>query len=133
MAKTTVYVDHLRGVPLFESLSKKELQRVAQAGTQISEPAGTVLMEEGRRGRSALVVLEGKVTVSRNGRKVADVGAGSALGELSLLDDQPRSASAVCSTDCMLLEIPGGQFRAMLDEVPSIRVKLLATLAARVR
>lgn len=133
MAKRSVYVDHLRGNSLFAELTRKELERVASAGTEIDLRAGTTVMAEGQPGRSAMVVLSGSMVVRRNGRKLRDVQEGEIIGEMSLLDDLPRSATVECSTDCSVLEIIGGQFRAVVDDVPAIRNKLLATLATRVR
>lgn len=133
MARNSVYVDHLRGISLFEGLSVKQLQQVAGAGSQVSLKAGTVVMKEGHLGHTALLVLSGTMVVRRNGRKVRDVGAGDVLGEMALVDDQPRSATVECVTDCEVFEIIGGQFRAVLDSVPAIRNHLLAVLAGRLR
>jgi CRP-like cAMP-binding protein len=133
MARNHVYVDHLRGIPLFTGLTKKELERVAMAGTDVELHAGTVVMKEGQPGRTALVIIKGTLVAKRNGRKVRDLGPGEIVGELALIDDQPRSATVEAVTDAEVLEITGGQFRLVLDEVPAIRLKLLATLASRVR
>ncbi|HUC34039.1 MAG TPA: cyclic nucleotide-binding domain-containing protein [Ilumatobacteraceae bacterium] len=133
MARNHVYVEHLRGVALFSGLTKKELERVAMAGSEVELHAGNVVMQEGQPGRTALVILKGTLVARRNGRKVRDLGPGEIVGELALIDDQPRSATVETVTDALVLEITGGQFRLVLDEVPSIRIKLLAALASRVR
>ncbi|MEI7548519.1 MAG: cyclic nucleotide-binding domain-containing protein, partial [Actinomycetota bacterium] len=96
-------------------------------------PAGTVVMKEGQVGHTALVLLKGAMVVRRNGRKVREIGPGEVLGEMALIDSQPRSATVACVTDCEVFEIIGGQFRAVLDAVPEIRNHLLAVLAGRVR
>ncbi|MDP2293310.1 MAG: cyclic nucleotide-binding domain-containing protein [Actinomycetota bacterium] len=133
MASRSVYVEHLRNVPLFVGLTKKELERVASAGSEVSVTAGTTLMEEGALGRGAYVVLSGELVVRRNGRKVATLSTGDIVGELSLIDDQPRSATVVCTEDGSVLELTRGQFRAVLDEIPTLAHKLMSTLAGRVR
>ena len=133
MARNHVYVDHLRGIALFNGLTKKELEQVAMAGTDVELHAGTVVMQEGQPGRTALVILKGTLVAKRNGRKVRELGPGEIVGELALIDDQPRSATVEAVTDAEVLEITGGQFRLVLDQVPAIRLKLLATLASRVR
>jgi CRP-like cAMP-binding protein len=71
--------------------------------------------------------------VKRNGRKIADLGTGSIVGELSLLDHGPRTATAVCSTDCTLLVIDQRRFLSVIDDIPSLSHKLLRTLASRIR
>ena len=71
--------------------------------------------------------------MKRNGRKVATLGPGAIVGELSLLDHGPRTATAVCETDCSLFVISQRHFLAVLDDVPTIGHKLLAALAGRIR
>lgn len=133
MARRGVYVEHLRRVALFSGLTKKELERVASAGSEVAVVAGRVLMEQGHSGADAFVVLRGSFNVRRNGRKVATLVAGDIAGELALLDDGPRSASVICAEDGSVLVISRGQFRAVLEEVPALTHKLLAELAGRVR
>jgi len=133
MASRSVYVEHLRNVSLFAGMSKKELERVAGAGGEVGVAEGTVIMQQGEGGRSAYVILSGEFMVRRNGRKVATLGPGAIVGELSLLDDQPRSATVVCTAPAHVLEVTSGQFRAVLDEVPALAHKLMAAMAGRVR
>ena len=72
--------------------------------------AGSLLVDQGQTGREAFVILDGNVTVKRNGRKVATLGPGAIVGELSLLDHGPRTATAVCETDCTLFVISQRHF-----------------------
>lgn len=133
MASKKAYLDHLKNVPLFGSLSKKELDRVAKSGDEITMTAGTLLVDQGQTGREAFVIMEGSVTVKRNGRKIATLGPGAIVGELSLLDHGPRTATAVCETDCTLFVIDQRHFLGVLDDIPSIGHKMLAILAGRIR
>ena len=73
------------------------------------------------------------MTVKRNGRKIATLGEGAIVGELSLLDHGPRTARAECETDCTLFVISQRHFMAVLDDVPALAHKLLAALAGRIR
>ena len=133
MASKKQQLETLQRLSLFSACTKKELERVLRAGDEISMTEGTVIIEEGQTGREAFVVLDGSVIVKRNNRKVATLEAGSMVGELSLLDHGPRTASAVCATDCSLLVIEQRRFQAVLEDVPSLTKKLLATLATRLR
>lgn len=133
MASKKAYLDHLRNVPLFGSLSKKELERIARSGDEITMTAGTLLVDQGQTGREAFVIMDGSVTVKRNGRKIATLGPGAIVGELSLLDHGPRTATAVCDTECTLFVIDQRHFVAVLDDIPSIGHKMLALLAGRIR
>jgi len=133
MASKRIYVEHLKGIGLFSELSGKELEKVAMAGTEVHVADGTIVMKEGDVGHSAVIVLKGSAVVRRNGRKLRDIGPGEIAGEMALLDDAPRSATVQCTSDCSLLEITGGQFRAVMADVPTISRKVLATLAGRIR
>ena len=127
------YVDHLGALPLFSSCSKRELQRLARAGDEVTKQAGYTFVEQGDVGREAYVILEGTAVVKRNGRKIATLGVGDQFGELALLDHGPRTASVVAETDVTVFVITARRFRGVLEEVPAIAHKLMAALAARVR
>jgi CRP-like cAMP-binding protein len=133
MASKKAYLDHLQHVPLFAGCTKKELERIARSGDEIRMTAGSLLVDQGQTGREAFVILEGQVTVKRNGRKVATLGPGAIVGELSLLDHGPRTATVVCETDCSLFVIDQRHFLAVFDDVPALAHKMLATLAGRIR
>lgn len=131
--KTSEALDHLAKVPLFASLGKKQLQQVAKLSTELPVEAGRELVDQGRLGQEFFLILEGTATVKRNGRKVATLGPGQYFGELSLLDRGPRSASVVADTKMDLLVLSTREFGGLLDEVPGIAPKILATMAQRLR
>lgn len=133
MASKKKHLETLAEVDLFKACSRKELEKVARAGDEITMTAGTLIIDQGQTGREAFVVLSGDVVVKRNGRKVATLGPGSVVGELSLLDHGPRTATAICETECTLLVIDQRRFLGVLDDVPAISHKLLSTLASRIR
>jgi CRP-like cAMP-binding protein len=133
MASKKAYLDHLRNVPLFAGCTNKELERIARSGDEIKMTAGSLLVDQGQTGREAFVVLDGQVTVKRNGRKVTTLEPGGIVGELSLLDHGPRTATVVCETDCTLFVIDQRHFLAVLDDVPTLAHKMLASLAGRIR
>jgi CRP-like cAMP-binding protein len=133
MASMKKQLDNLRNVSLFSNCTKKELEKVAKAGDEITMTAGTLIVDQGQMGREAFVILDGEVTIKRGNRKIAALGTGDVVGELSLLDHGPRTATAVCATDCTLLVIDQRRFIAVIDDVPAIAHKLLAVLAGRIR
>lgn len=133
MASKKTYLDSLRRVSLFSSCSTKDLEKIAKAGDEVTLAAGTVVVDQGQTGREAFVIISGSATVKRNGKKVATLGAGSVVGELSLLDHGPRTATVVAETECTMLVISQRQFLAVIDAIPAISHKLLATLAGRIR
>ena len=127
------YLDHLASVPLFAACSRRELQKIAKASDELQVDAGKVLVEQGDTGRECYIVLTGEAAVRRSNRKVATVGAGATIGELSLLDHGPRTATVVAETPMTLLVLSSRQFAGVLEEVPSMSRKLLGYLASRVR
>lgn len=124
---------HLRYSPLFSSCSSKDLERIAKAGDRITLAKGEVLTKQGDPGKEAFILLSGKATVKRSGKKVATVSTGSVIGELSLLDHGPRTATVVCDTECQILVISRGNFLRVIDKVPALTHKLFAALSMRIR
>lgn len=133
MAPKSAQVAALAAVPLFAECSKRELGQVARAGTEITVEAGSIIAEQGQMGREAYIILSGTVEIKRGGRKIASLGAGDIVGELSLLDHGPRTATVVCDTDCVLFVLDQRHLRETLEKHPSIALKLLGTLAERIR
>ncbi|MDJ0769519.1 MAG: cyclic nucleotide-binding domain-containing protein [Ilumatobacter sp.] len=133
MASKSEQLEHLKNVPLFAGCSRRELHSVLKAGDEITMTKGTVIVDQGQMGREAFIILEGTVTVRRGNRKVTTLESGDVVGELSLLDHGPRTATAVCDDDCTLFVLDQRHFRAVLEDTPSIAFKLLGTLANRIR
>ncbi|MGA9277480.1 cyclic nucleotide-binding domain-containing protein [Ilumatobacter sp.] len=133
MANKKQHLESLRSVALFSACSKKDLDKVAKATDEVEMTAGTMIMDQGRFGREAFVIVDGEVVVKRNNRKVATLGPGSVVGELSLLDKGPRTATVICETDCTLLVIDQRRFIGVLDTIPAISHKLMDSLAGRIR
>ena len=133
MAGRDAYLDHLGSIGLFSALSRKELQRVAKVSDEVKVPKGHELARQGDVGREMFVLVAGEATVKRNGRKITSIGPGAAVGELSLLDRGPRTATVTCDTDCTVLVLGAREFTALLDEVPGLTHKVLSRLAAWVR
>lgn len=133
MAPRTKHLQHLGEIPLFSSLSKKDLGRIARASNEISVDEGHILVDQGDAGREAFVLVEGTAVVHRNGRKVGTLGPGDSIGELALLDHGPRTATVTAATPLTALVLSAREFSGVLEEVPGLAQKLLGQLAARVR
>jgi CRP/FNR family cyclic AMP-dependent transcriptional regulator len=127
------HLDHLAQISLFSSCSRRDLGRIAKASTEVEVDAGRTLVEEGKGGKEAFVILEGTAIVRRNGRKVATLGPGAQFGELALLDGGPRTATVVAETPMRLLVLAQRELLGVLDEVPGLTRKILASLATRIR
>lgn len=71
--------------------------------------------------------------MTKNGHEVATLGAGDGFGELSLLDHLPRSATVTAESDMDLLVLPAREFTSVLEEIPSMAVRLLEAMSKRLR
>ena len=133
MASTKSTVDSLRNISLFSECSAKELALIVKNSTERVLKAGTIIMDQGQTGREAYVILEGSATIKRNGKKIGTAKTGAVVGELSLLDNGPRTASVIADTDVTLLVISERALKGAIDNIPAISRKLLKALATRVR
>lgn len=133
MASKKAMLQYLQKVPLFSSLTTKDLEKIAKAGDTLTLPAGQMIIDQGQTGREAFVIISGEATVRRNGKKITTVGTGAVLGELSLLDHGPRTATVTCDTPCEVIVIDQRHFSAVLSDVPALSQKIMANLAARIR
>jgi len=123
----------IQKVPLFATCSKREVNLLARIADEVAVPAGRVMIKRGDFGKEFLLLLEGTVTVEPPTGKRVRMGPGDFLGEMSLLDGQPRSATVTAETPVRLLVIGQREFYTLLAEVPSVTRKLLVELSRRVR
>ena len=134
MARHDPFVDHLQQVTFFSACSRKDLQKVAKRSEDRRVAAGTTIVNEGENGTEFFVILDGTVSVSRQGRQIATLGPGSGFGELALLlDKAPRNATVVADTDVGLVVVGQHEFEGLLDEAPGFARKMLAGTAHRLR
>jgi CRP/FNR family cyclic AMP-dependent transcriptional regulator len=135
---TTQNVDFLATVPLFNGLDRVELERFAEVTREKSYPKGSVILFEDDPGDSLFVVRDGRVKVvliGEDGREVilGVLGVGEYFGELSLIDDRPRSAHVIAMEDSNLLVLRREDFRKRVESSPSVAWSLLTELSRRLR
>lgn len=123
----------LSGVSLFSACSRGELSRIAALVDEVEIPNGKVLTREGDPGREFFVIAEGRAKATRKGRKIASFDRGSFFGEMSLLDEGPRSATVTAETDMQLLVLSSRNFSSLIADNPSVSRKLLRGMAERLR
>jgi CRP-like cAMP-binding protein len=123
----------LERVPLFAGCSRKELGEIAQIADEIDLRDGKVLIKEGSRGSEFFVLLDGTVRVTRKGRKLNELAAGSFFGEIALVSDVPRTATVQATSPVRLLVVTDRGFERLMRRVPSIALKVLGALAERVK
>ncbi len=131
--------DALARVDLFSTLDKKELQALAKSCQERSYTKGTVLLAQGDNGVGLYILKSGhvQITMAKDPDKAEEnlgsFGPGSVLGEMALLDDLPRSATATATEDVTALILPVWEFRAFLRSQPDVALKLLGVLSRRLR
>jgi CRP-like cAMP-binding protein len=141
-------IQALDGVPLFSGLTKRQLGAVAKLVDHVSFDPGAVLVQELDVGRRLIIIREGTAGVIRRGavaadgsatgieqgtRRVATVGPGDIVGELSLIDGLPTSASVVADTQLEALVLFRTRFNKLLGSMPELYPRLLVGIAARFR
>lgn len=125
--------DQLGRVPLFSACSQRELGIIARSAKVVRQKEGTVLAQEGDRGVGFFLISAGSADVTIGGKRRAKLGAGDFFGEISLLDGGPRTATVTATSDVDLIAITSWAFRGLLREHPQIALKMLETVAERLR
>ena len=118
-------------VPLFGGCSKKELAEISTLADELSFPAGTTLIQEGRQGHEFFVLVEGTVDVRAKGRKLSSLSDGAFFGEMALVSSRPRNATVTATSPIRVLVVHESGFRRLLHDSPQIQLKVLQTLADR--
>ncbi len=137
MAPKPTLAEMLQAIPIFAELNPKDVTTICRSSKRYTVPPGTQVIREGAQGDALFVILSGELEVTKDdhGREIvlASRGAGEFLGEMSLLEQVPRTASVRAVRDSELLEIGAGTFQQLLEDNPTIASTLLRTIAARLR
>jgi CRP-like cAMP-binding protein len=128
----------LERVPVFETLAREDLARVAEVAVPRRFAPGQVIFREGDQSDTCYVVASGHARALRehgDGRTIAlaRFGPGDIFGELAMFDDESRSATIEALDDLHALAILGHDMRRLLREHPDIAVKLVIALGRRLR
>jgi CRP/FNR family cyclic AMP-dependent transcriptional regulator len=130
-------IDFLKRVPLFQDLDDRSLQAIANAAVETRYDAGQEIVRQGEMGVGAFIIRSGRVEIvqDRGGQqvKLAELRSGDVFGEMALLDEFPRSATARSLEPTTCLGIQRWHFRGILDSHPQLAVALLPVLTRRVR
>jgi CRP/FNR family transcriptional regulator, cyclic AMP receptor protein len=130
--------DFLATVPLLAQIPPEELQRFAEVTREKDYPKGSVILFEDDPGDSLFIVRVGRVKVvlvGEDGREVilGVLGVGEHFGELSLIDNEPRSAHVIAMEDSKLLVLRRDDFRRRVEATPAVAWALLSELSRRLR
>ena len=124
-------IEALKKAPLFQGLSRKELQQLARASEDLEVPAGTVLCKEGEVGNEFFVIVEGEAEITRGGKKLTQRGGGEFVGEIALIEKTQRMATVTAKTPLHVFVLTGADFRLLVDSNPTVERKVMSALARR--
>jgi len=128
----------LRAIPLFADVDDQDLEKIAAASVVRTFHKNSIVITEGDRSSSLYVILNGEVKVfvsDEEGKTniVNRLGPGDYFGELSLIDDEPRSASVEAVTRCQISILARQHFVQYLEEHPRVAIALLRGMGRRLR
>jgi CRP/FNR family cyclic AMP-dependent transcriptional regulator len=126
-------LDMLAEVPLFSGCSQTELRAIARLGTPVPIDTGRVLMRKGEVGSEFYLVRQGTASCNVGRRHVTNFGPGDFFGEMALLEGGLRTATITALEPMEVIVLHKSEFRDLLMASPSISLKLLSNLAARLR
>jgi CRP-like cAMP-binding protein len=128
-----VHEEFLARVPIFASCTHEEITAISEVAQESGFQPGQIIVTQGTPGQAFYLILSGRVEILRDGQSLGAFGPGDFFGEMSLLDQAPRSATirALEHTNCLMLS--SWDFKALLEKYPSIAVKLLEVLSRRLR
>ena len=122
----------LRRAPLFSRLSRSELVELAKETEDLEVDAGKVLAREGELGREFFVIVEGEVTVTKDGSEVRRLSGGDFFGEIALISESARrTATVTAATPLRFFVLTRQSFRRLIDREPEVEQKVLHALEER--
>lgn len=94
---------------------------------------GQTIFQEGEPGDNLYIVAEGQVDIVAGGQIIETVGPGGILGELAMIDDKPRSATATARATCLLAPVSRQHFLVLIQRTPAFALQVMRVMAERLR
>ena len=123
----------LKSVDLFASIPSQELIRVAQIAEEEQHPTDTPLCKEGDFGDCMYIIANGKVRVHKGDHTLVELKKGAFVGDMALLDQEPRSADLTTSSETTLLKISQDAFYELMSSNFEIMNGILKIISSRLR
>lgn len=129
--KTGEIKELLRGIPLFEQLTDRQLAVVERILHERLYTPGEEIFREGEPGVAVYFIQSGSVLIKlgRDKKVLAELHEGEFFGELALLDDSPRSASAIAGSESKIFAFSQPDLFAMIDRNPRLGIQIVLSLA----
>lgn len=126
-------MEALGQLPLFAGISSDSLQRLAETAGELEFVEGDFIVRQGQVGTGLYVLFEGSVAVLRGTTELARLGPGEFIGELAVIDQQPRMASVRAEAPTRCLAIASWDLLKLLESDSALALNLIHGLAARIR
>lgn len=123
----------LKNSSIFQDCKETDLMEIASIVQNIDVEPKVCLFEKGDPGNCVYLIYQGKVSIHDGQHQLAELGENEIFGELSLLDSEPRSASATTVTDSVLLKIEQDDFYDVIATNTDILKGIMKTLCKRLR
>ena len=123
----------LHSLPIFSACNRRELETVGSMADEVRLREGVVLTAEGEPGHECFVLLSGGADVTIGSQVVAHLDAGEIVGEMALLESEPRTATVVTTEQTRVLVMTRPVFNAVLEKCPNLARRVMRTLAHRLR
>ncbi|HTP23213.1 MAG TPA: cyclic nucleotide-binding domain-containing protein [Solirubrobacteraceae bacterium] len=108
--------NRLKEIPIFSHLSDEEAKRLAAFATETSVADGQILMKQGDYSTELIAIEEGSADVIQNGEKIASLKDGDLIGEMGLIQREPRNADVVATSPMRVMKLTHWEIRRMSDE-----------------
>jgi cAMP-dependent protein kinase regulator len=108
--------NRLKEIPIFSHLSDEEANRLAAFATETSVAEGQILMKQGDYSTELIAIQEGSADVIQNGDKIASLGQGDLIGEIGLIEREPRNADVIATSPMRVMKLTHWEIRRMSDQ-----------------
>jgi CRP/FNR family transcriptional regulator, cyclic AMP receptor protein len=108
--------NRLKEIPIFSHLSDEEAKRLAAFATETSVAEGQILMKQGDYSTELIAIQEGTADVIQDGNKVASLKEGDLIGEMGLLEREPRNADVIATSPMRVMKLTHWEIRRMSEE-----------------
>ena len=133
MAGATDVASMIGSVPFFAGLDAKRRKSVASQGKEMSYKASDNIVTEGTMGVGLYLILEGKAEVRKGSKVLATLGPGQFFGEMSLIDEMPRSADVVAVSPAKCWALSSWAFNSIIKANPDVALMMLKEVVKRLR
>ena len=108
--------NRLKQIPIFSHLSEEEANRLAAFATETSVAEGQILMKQGDYSTELIAIEEGSADVIQDGETIASLKDGDLIGEMGLIEREPRNADVVATSPMRVMKLTHWEIRRMSDE-----------------